>query len=275
LNDAVRVRNHIAPALGRIRRGDLTPAHVERFMAAKLAEGLSPQTVVHLRGILRRALQRGVRHGSLARNVAALAAPPRQRRANVPEPYSPGEARALLSAIAGDRLEALWIVYLTTGLRRGQALGLRCMDVDLDAGSIWPRRAVLRLSSELRTDEEAKTGESAERKPLAPIAVDALRIHRQAAEDAGQYAPEALVFLSKAGTPIEPRNVNRSFDRLLQQAGLRRVRLHDLRESFGALLLERDEESGEPGTHVRASWNSSATASCPRRSSATRRFVRD
>jgi len=57
--------------------------------------------------------------------------------------------------------------------------------------------------------------------------------------------------MSKAGTPIEPRNVNRSFDRLLRQAGLRRVRLHDLRESFGALLLERDEESGEPGTHVR------------------------
>jgi len=169
----------------------------------------------------------------------------------VPEPYSPEEARTLLHAIRGDRLEALWIVYLTTGLRRGQTLGLRWMDVDLETVTMWPRRAVLRLSAELRTDEEAKTGESGERKPLARMAVEALRAHRRAAEAAGLYSPAALVFLSTAGTPIEPRNVNRSFDRLLAQAGLRHVRLHDLRESFGALLLENDEKPGEPGTHVR------------------------
>lgn len=251
ITDAGRVRNHIIPALGRIPLGDLTPAHVERFMSAKLAEGLSPQTVIHLRGILRRALQRAVKHGGLARNVAALADPPRLPKANVPEPYSPDEARALLRAIRGDRLEALWTVYLTTGLRRGQALGLRWMDVDFEAGTVWPRRAVLRLSKELRSDEEAKTGESSEKKPLARMAVEALRRHGQMAEAAGVYAPAALVFLSKAGTPIEPRNVNRSFEQLLVHAGLRHVRLHDLRESFGALLLETDERSGEPGTHVR------------------------
>ena len=125
------------------------------------------------------------------------------------------------------------------------------MDIDLDAATVWPRRAVLRLSKELRTDEEAKTGESAAKKPLARMAVEALRAHRDAAMAAGRYAPEALVFLSKAGTSIEPRNVNRSFDRLLVEAALRHVRLHDLRESFGALLLENDERSGEPGTHVR------------------------
>jgi integrase len=220
-------------------------------MSAKLAEGLSPQTVIHLRGILRRALQRAVRHGGLARNAAGLADPPRLPKANVPEPYSLGEARMLLHAIRGDRLEALWIVYLTTGLRRGQAIGLRWTDIDLEAGTIWPRRAVLRLSKELRTDEEAKTGESAERKPLARMAVEALRSHREAEEAAGRYSPAGLVFQTTAGTPIEPRNVNRSFDRLLARAGLRHVRLHDLRESFGALLLENDEKSGEPGTHVR------------------------
>jgi integrase len=251
ITDAARVRNHIIPALGRIALGDLTPAHVEQFMSAKLADGLSPQTVIHLRGILRRALQRAVRHGGLARNAAGLADPPRLPKANVPEPYSPGEARMLLHAIRGDRLEALWIVYLTTGLRRGQALGLRWMDVDLEAGTLWPRRAVLRLSTELRTDEEAKTEESSARKPLARMAVDALRAHREAAEAAGRYTPAGLVFQTTAGTPIEPRNVNRSFDRLLAKAGLRHVRLHDLRESFGALLLENDERSGEPGTHVR------------------------
>lgn len=193
ITDAGRVRNHIIPALGRIPLGDLTPAHVERFMSAKLAEGLSPQTVIHIRGILRRALQRAVKHGGLARNAAALADPPRLPKADVPEPYSPEEARTLLRAIRGDRLEALWIVYLTTGLRRGQALGLRWMDVDLDAGIVWPRRAVLRLSKELRTDEETKTGASAERKPLARMAVEALRAHRETAEAAGRYTSAALV----------------------------------------------------------------------------------
>jgi integrase len=251
VNDAARVRNHIVPALGHHRLADLEPAHVERFLDSKLAAGLSPQTVIHLRGILRRALQRAVKHGKLPRNVAALADPPRMPKADVPQPYTPDEARAFLRAIEADRLRALWITYLTTGLRRGQALGLRWTDVDLDGALVWPRRAVLRLAHQLRTDEEAKTRESSERKPLARMTVDALRSHRDAVQAAGTYQPDALVFLSTAGTPIEPRNVNRAFAKLLTKAGLRRVRLHDLRESFGALLLEEDERTGEPGTHVR------------------------
>jgi Phage integrase family len=115
-----------------------------------------------------------------------------------------------------------------------------------------------------RTDAASETGRAPERPHPPPDARPARRrlggchvraTHRR--EGHADHDPEgprcgpAHRLEGRPRTPIEPRNVNRSFDRRLQQAGLRRVRLHDLRESFGALLLERDEESGEPGTHVR------------------------
>src|SRR5262249_51960645 len=124
----------------------------------------------------------------------------------------------------------------------GQALGLRWAELDLVGGMVRARHAVQRLEGELRTDEEAKTEDSALPRPLARLTVEAVRAHRERQEATGlRPLPTALVFPSTAGTALEPRNVNRAFDRLLNRAELRHVRLHDLRHSFGVMLLENGE----------------------------------
>jgi integrase len=97
--------------------------------------GLSPRTVAYIRTVLRIALNRALKWGLVARNVAALTDPPRQERTER-QPLTPEQARTFLKAVEGDRLEALYRVGLALGLRLGEALGLRWEDVDLDTGTL-------------------------------------------------------------------------------------------------------------------------------------------
>ncbi len=94
----------------------LTPVEVRGLMAAKLAAGLSPRTVQYIHAVLRRALGQALRDGLVARNVASLVEAPRVRRPEV-QPLGPDQARTLLDAVAGDRLEALYTVAIALGLR--------------------------------------------------------------------------------------------------------------------------------------------------------------
>ncbi|MGH8903791.1 MAG: tyrosine-type recombinase/integrase [Egibacteraceae bacterium] len=142
------MRVHAVPAIGRVRLSKLAPQHLQRLYADRLTAGVSAQSVVHLHRTLHRALGQALKWGLVARNIATLVDPPRVARPEI-EPLSAEEARRLLEAAKGDRLEALYVVALTTGLRRGELLGLRWSDVDLGergaacasfsaGGSRWP-----------------------------------------------------------------------------------------------------------------------------------------
>ncbi|EQD60987.1 phage integrase, partial [mine drainage metagenome] len=98
------------------------------------AAGLAPMSVRHIHAELHRALEQGVRRGAVARNVAALVDPPQAVRSEM-RPLTPEQVRALLAAARGDRLEALCVLAGTTGMRRGELLGLRWADVDLAGGA--------------------------------------------------------------------------------------------------------------------------------------------
>ena len=151
------------------------------------------------------------------------------------------EAKALLAAARDDRLYAYWTVALGVGLRRGEALGLRWCDLDLDAGILRVCQTLQRAGGRLVL-VPPKTERSRRSVPLPTVAVTGLREHRRAmaieALARGQALDdEGLVFTSTVGTPLEPRNLNRAFDALLGRAGLRHVRLHDLRHTCATLLL--------------------------------------
>jgi integrase len=238
-NDEALVRNHISPLLGRVPIGELTPADVEHFLARKLAQPLAPQTVIHLRGLLRRALQRAVKHGLVGRNVASLASPPRMRRVRDWHALDEEAARVFLGAVEGHWLEALWVLYLMTGLRRGEALALRWRDVDLVAGKVTVRGSLQSVDGVLRTGP-TKTTQSERTLELPGLAREALlRHHRR--RPGVKHLPTAFVFCSDRGGPIHPSNVNRSFRRLLASGGLNHMRITDLRHSFATLMLARDE----------------------------------
>lgn len=250
------VERHIVPQLGREPLAKLTPAKVRAWVAAKQSQPgargrpLSARSVAYYHAVLRKALADAVRDELVARNVAALVEPPVVRREPV-QPLTLDEARSLLDAASTDRLRVLWLTMLSLGLRRGEALALRWSDLDLDAGTVTIRRSLQRL----RGDRDARTGRrrgqlvelapktdrSAATLAMPDALVAALRDHRkaQAAERlaAVAWVEPDLVFTTSVGTPLEPRNVNRAWEALCGRAGVRQLRLHDLRHSAASFML--------------------------------------
>lgn len=223
-------KKHIKPAIGAVKLSGLTPAHLQGFYRSKLDSGLSPRTVRYLHAVLHRALKQALRWGLIPRNVAAAVDPPQISKKPV-TPLSPTEARTFLEAARGDRLEALYVLAIHTGMRQGEMLGLRWDDADLDAG-------ILRVRG-------TKSARSRRTVKLSRTALEALRSHRkrQAEERlrlGSLWRDEGLVFASEVGGTINPSNLrNRSFKPFLEVAGLPDIRFHDLRHTCATLLLCR------------------------------------
>jgi integrase len=162
-------------------------------------------------------------------------------------PLSEDEARTFLEAVrrSGKRFEALYVLAITTGLRRGEALGLRWDDLDLERGTLRVGRALVREGGR-HTLGETKTRRGRRQINLTPGTVSALKAHRKKQLEekmklAGLYKDHGLIFASEVGTPVNPENlVKRSFKLLLKEASLPEIRFHDLRHTCATLLLGRD-----------------------------------
>lgn len=236
------VRRHLVPELGQIRLSRLTPGEVQAMMNRKLAQGLSARRVDYLRSVLRRALNDAMRFGLIGHNVAALVRPPRGPRYEV-RPLDPDEVRHLLRAVRDDRLEALYVVAVTLGLRQGEILGLSWADVDLGAGWLQVRHALQRFDHAYHL-VEPKSARS-RRTLLLPLAArSALERHRRRQEEEQSQAAElwqdhGLVFTTVIGAPLDSTGVTAALQRHLARAGLRRQRFHDLRHACASLLLSR------------------------------------
>jgi integrase len=243
---AMHVRLYLTPALGHYQLAKLRPEHVQAMMnqmleaGGKDGQGLSPRTVQYARAVLRRALNQALKWGMVPRNVATLVDPPRSRTPRFTT-LTPEQGRMLLDAARGDRLEALYRVALSLGLRQGEALGLRWEDVDLQAGTLRVAVALQRVDGKLQL-VEPKTDRSRRTLFLPTALVNALKAHRtrqlQERLLAGdRWRDSGLVFTSRIGTPLEPRNVTRAYKALLTRAGLTDIRFHDLRHSCASLLV--------------------------------------
>jgi len=231
----------------------LTPQHVQKLLnellerGGEAGTGLSPRTVQYARATLRRVLGQALKWGLVTRNVATLVEPPKSRRAEV-QPFTEEEARALLAAARGDRLEALYAVALTLGLRQGELLGLRWEDVDLDRGVLRVRQQLQQLNVGAPTVKGLKTRSSRRDLDLPARLALHLRAHRarqrrERDRKGDVWREHGLVFPSAVGTPLGPRNLARRFQALLRRAGLPARRFHDLRHSAASLMFARGLEA--------------------------------
>jgi integrase len=174
-------------------------------------------------------------------NAAAMVSTPRVMRREVPA-LTPANARILLEAANGDRLEALYSVALALGLRQGEVLGLKWADINLETGVLRVRRASQRVPHHGTQLVETKTERSRRTLVMPPIVVNARGAHRgrQAVERlaAGErWVDLDLVFPSERGTLADGPNVTHRFHKLLTRAGLPAMRFHDLRHACASLLL--------------------------------------
>lgn len=240
------VRLHIKPVVGRVKLKNLSPAHVQGLYRDRLDTGLSPATVHKIHIVLHKALKQAVRWNMVPRNVTEAVTPPRPTPDEI-RPLDTSQVAALLSGASGDRLEALYVLAVTTGARQGELLALKWEDLDLERKTLRIRRTLTRSKGTM-TLGEPKTKKSRRTVPLTARAVTALKIHRKLQLEermrlADLYKDRGLVFANEVGNITNPSNLRqRSFTKLLKLAGLPdTTRFHDLRHTCATLLLSRGQ----------------------------------
>lgn len=143
-NYRLQLNTHIIPALGKRKLDKLTPPQIQRLYRSKLDDGLSPSSVRYIHAVLHRALEQAVKWQLIPRNPADSVDPPKVRQQEL-QPLEADQVRRLLETARGDRLECLYVVSLTIGLRAGEALGLKWSDIDLEEGKLRIRRQLQRM----------------------------------------------------------------------------------------------------------------------------------
>ena len=238
------VRLHIHPVLGKVKLKNLTSAHVRGLYREKLDAGLSPRTVQYVHVTLHKALKQAIADGLIPRNATEPVKPPQVRREEM-RPLTAQQARILFDAAKGDRLEALYVLAVTTGLRQGELLGLKWDDIDLEVGTLQVRRT-LTTAKGGPVLPAPKTKSSRRTVKLSQTTLEALRSHlkRQLEEidRAGSlWSENGLIFASEAGEPLDRRYITtHRFKPLLKRAKLPQIRFHDLRHTCATLLLSKN-----------------------------------
>lgn len=231
------LRLHVTPYLGRHTLTRLGPGDVQRMEHQLIAGGLSPTTVRHCHWILHKALDQAVRWGLASRNVVDLVDAPQTTRKAMNTLDAAG-GRALLTAALTDRYSALYVLAITTGMRRGELLALKWEDVDLDRSVLSVKATLSQVKGGLRFGDP-KTARSRRQIELGGLAVASLRERREAAEAEGHAKAGDVVFCTGNGTPITPANFWRdSWDPLRERAGMPEgFRFHDLRHTAATFML--------------------------------------
>jgi integrase len=234
------VRDHILPTLGRTKVTELTKPDVDRWLGVlsrptAKRPALAPATRSRIRQVLVACLNYAVDARMLTWNPAhatRVTVRPSERKQES-DYLNADEMSRLVEAARGDRLEALWLLLVGTGLRRGEALGLTRSALDLDAGTVTVSQSLTRVGG--RGEVRPTKTESSERTvPLPPFVVSALREHLRRHPALGG----ALVFRTGTGNALNPGNVQTAFARLCRRAGLGDRHPHECRHGYAIALLE-------------------------------------
>lgn len=256
------VRHHLVPHIGHLRLQALDGGALNRLYAHLLengrvwgrqSNGLKPRTVRYVHTIVHAALDDAVKWRRVPVNAADQATPPSAKAAKAPEMkvWSANELATFLALTEGERYHFAWLFLATTGCRRGEALGLRWQDVDLEAGLASIRQQVIPLMKATGKGREGRVVARTKNGDARVIELDRRTVimlrtwkARQSEEKlllGGGYDDQGLVFARPDGRPYHPEAFSKTFDRRLRQpgfAGLPVVRMHDLRHTWATLALK-------------------------------------
>lgn len=232
------LRLHVLPYIGGVRLQELTPVDLDRLYRRLLTQGrrkgtggLSNRTVRYVHTVLAAALAAAVKQGLLVANPGERASPPSAKSAKAPEMpwWRPSELRTFLEFTKGHELATLFRLAGATGMRRGELVGLRWNDVDLDGARINVRRQITSTDYVVRDDEPKSE------RGVRVVTLDAgtLEVLQAIESDRGVH-----VFVDSQGQTLHPESVSRIFGRLVKRSGLPRIRFHDLRHTHVAHLIE-------------------------------------
>lgn len=252
-------RLYLKPHLGHIKLAKLRPIDVENMVGKLRKEGKSAALIKYALRILRMALGQAVIWDRLHRNVAQGIEGPEKEDKEF-HLWTLPQTQFFLKFVKGHRLYALFLLALTTGMRRGELLGLKHEDIDWERKRLMVRNNLVEnrlegiegkqhrgrqtVSATAVVLQTPKTKKSKRIVTLSPNTVDALREHlqRQGQERdflGPDWQEEGYVFTTEFGVPIQPRTVYGWFKALTKEAGLPEIRFHDMRHTAASLMIQR------------------------------------
>lgn len=250
-NNRYLIEKYVLPTFGTRNVSKIQPAQIQQFLLS-LRPALSTATVNKIRAIMNSIFRVGVDYRHIAFNPMT---PVRVLRkldgevTQVQEPWTIEEARAALKAFEGTFLDFFVVAAVSLGMRKGEIMGLRWGDLDLEKGfiEIQNNRGSRRLvdgGGRIRTrmvEGELKTLASRRRVPLTPLVMLAIMRERERATDLGLPCDrDSFVVRGVTGKPVAEATLYRHYNKISQANGLRRIRIHDNRHTAAVIALEAE-----------------------------------
>lgn len=255
-NYRMNINTHIrGTGVGQTALKDLTTNALQKFYNNKFCgeKRLSRRTVEYLRVIIGGALEQACKNGLIEKNVNTFTVLPKKETKEI-VPLTVEELNKIIVASEGTRLYPLLILEIFTGMRKGEILGLQWTNVDLKNGMIYVKKSLGRVTVKDGTGErktmlklmDPKTQKSVRSIPISAEVVKVLKAHRKNQMEEKMknrciYQDLDLVFANEQGAFVDPRELLRSFHKLLEKGGVRKCRFHDLRHSFASVLINQGE----------------------------------
>jgi len=245
------VRITIVPRLGRVRLEDVTPHNLNGLYHALLRDGrrdgrggLSSRTVRYVHAILRKAFADAVRLGYLESNPCLAADPPTARAARARQfpTWSPDDLRRFLESVREDEHYAAFYLAAASGMRRGEVLGLRWCDVDLESQQLSVVQCVIEVAHAVRfgppKSERSRRMIALDSKTTAVLVAYKRAEKEKRLKRGMRLDPRDLVFARRDGSPIHPACFSQAFNRRVLTAQVPRIRFHDLRHTHATMALK-------------------------------------
>jgi integrase len=228
------IKHHINPQLGGVRLSAIQPMSIQNLYAELESQGAKGRTRELVHAVLHKAFKQAMHWGYMIRNPTEAVERPRPKKKAI-RYFTAEETQQFLAAAKADRLHALYVLAVTSGLRQGELLGLQWRDVDWDAGAVAVRRTIEDIGGKLQ-ESEPKTEKGRRRVELPQLAIQALKVHRKAMFAEGHASN--WIFCDGNGGLLRRSNfLRRSYQQVLKRAGTPCIRFHDLRHTAATLLL--------------------------------------
>lgn len=236
------VRHHLIPGLGNTLLQRLEPSHIAKFYSDALESGLSNKTVLNTHRLLSRALNQAVKMQIIVRNPAQAVEPPRYRPKEM-SLITDKQMDAFMEEIEGSPFREAFLLSIYTGLRRGELLGLRWRDINLEFATITVNQSLVRVAGKGFIIKEPKTASSRRSIAITPFVCNMLRAAKGKRSQelnslGGHISENDLIFCRlDDGRPFEPSSMSHAFKRIMRKTNCEGIRLHDLRHYHASWLL--------------------------------------
>ncbi|MEE9201811.1 MAG: site-specific integrase [Dehalococcoidia bacterium] len=241
------IRKYLIPHLGQVELPKLAPADIQALEAKLTAQGMAPAGVDLIHNVLSGAFKYALRMEMVWRNPCQAVTPPKVVHKEV-QPPEIAAVKHILDIARAEEHPFYSCLYLLayTGVRRGEALGMRWRDTDLEAGTISIAQTLIRCLHQVLIFQPPKTNSGRRTIDLDASTVEVLRTHRgqqllHKLQAEGAYQDSDLVFADPLGAPLNPMAVTRVFQGLAKRVGMGNIRLHDLRHFHASVMFKNGQ----------------------------------